>query len=90
MKDLLTAMKLGLIEGLVKYTKDNQRMATPKEIAVTLLAMSYSTSKKTNLPYPKALSVIMVEACKYDRELAHAAIDDAFDAYQKSQKAKKT
>ena len=88
LENLMKALKVGMVDALVNYSKNEQVVATPKEIAVTLLALSFSVAKKTNIAYPKALAVIMVEACKFDRELAHAAVDDAFDDHVRRTKAK--
>lgn len=77
---LMAALKGAILDGLMRYTAKTGRLANAREITVTLLALAHTTSKKDpGMPFAKALAMLMVEACKLDRELAHAAIDDAFD-----------
>jgi len=77
---LLKAVKASVLEGLMRYTVTNGRMVTPREIAITMLSIAHTTAKKDpKMPFAKALALLMVDACRNDRELAHAAIDDAFD-----------
>jgi len=84
---LLSKIKVALVDGLVNYTAASGRIANPREIAVALLACAQTTARKDpKMPFGKALAMLMVEACRNDRELAHAAVDDAFDAALRSKK----